>query len=1082
MADGSGRAEANRSLYYAVQMPHGTTEADRLAAALEHLVDPQLFIGVGGTGCGVVARLKRRWKLLPEARRRGRVQFFCIDTAGFYENRQDPVVTAHIDPASEYEALCQADQDLSEWYEQLEEGPRDEFDRWVGWYDGRQRPLPSQLNTAGAGAYRQFGRLAFAASFNRAVNQKLVTAAQRLVAASPGGGMAPQGNPQVWVIGGMSGGTGSGIFLDVVRAVHGVLARRSPRVKAVLVLPDVYRESPKVLSAAKHRMRPNAYALLKELDWIIAMDRRKEEYREVGLELPLFDMATTPSLAQFAQPIYLVNNELPRANVSVGVIDELKELTADAVFALSLGISERERQVNFGEWVADETRESRRRKAYAGLGVSRAVVPLFSIVYHLGLLLFAGAAEAGLLDSSTGLSGATRAPSDASNELTDKLMEVCDSRFMARRGQLSLPQFKVDDVADKGQTVAMDDYRRRLAGAADRHLATLRSTHDQTMIEVLAAAQATLDDFISSRHDDLATTIAVLEDTQRALRDARSALAGSRVGTSDGGGNAQRKLAGHSTSILRSALQIFGAPQTERSNALAHNAGKEVREAESRRISEFVDAEQREALAMIADSSAVTEQVGHEPDLLDRAVEAAENARVRLGQAARRAAADTAHFSIQSHVDGEVGVSTWLFPGQLRAERPDDDGPDRYLRSLAEDIGVGRPADLSKLAEDALKRARNAAPGFALSRLAESPGAGDAADYLDILRGAFMQVAEERLAGVAPHIMSGVLAAARNDGVTLADICDRLTTYGQPFLRLTAVAQSEGGGPGDRALISWLAPPDCTQGIDALGLANSATYVGPSDHEITRIASVYGLAVEDLHGIPEYRREYRTFLTEHCTDSMTGNVRTVHVAKGLASAIEDPIGAAQDAERTEDANERFALGLLLGKLFESSNKDAAAVASLKKIVSDVPANLRAAEMLPSPIVVTVRGRERRYSIADYRLRDTHRGPEVWLASLNYLDLGATISEAVETLMAGVGDRAPAIEVLAELVLSGQGPFARTPQEAVEKLKTFREWLQRESDRAADRAEADALDRLCKEVQEEIQEKEALFDSNPFPPV
>ena len=328
-----------------------------------------------------------------------------------------------------------------------------------------------------------------------------------------------------------------------------------------------------------------------------------------------------------------------------------------------------------------------------------------------------------------------------------------------------------------------------------------------------------------------------------------------------------------------------------------------------------------------------------------------------------------------------------------------------------------------------------------------------------------MRVAEEQLTQVAPHVAKGVLDAAEHDGVTLAEICERLETYGQPPLQLTSVARRRyEGGTDSHVLVTWLGPAGTKEAFDELGKAESSWYESPSHHEFTRIFTQYGLAIEDVHGMSEYRNEYLKFLNAY-SSKKAKSVRTVHVAADLAERIGDPLAASQDPKRLEDAYERFALGLLVGKLFGANEDVPAVVASLRELVETSPTYMRS--MLPSP----VSKEHGRYRLADYRLKESGNGERVRLDSGKHVDLGSSITEAVDVLIDGAEGRARAIEVLAEQVLSAGGPFAKRSQDAVAILQTFLGVLQKEMKDADDATERDALGRLCQEIQEEIAERQ-----------
>ncbi len=1066
MAIGRERTETDRTVEYARQLEQGKTEAARLEGALSRAEAPLLFVGLGGTGCGVVARLKRRWELIPEDRRSSRVQFFCIDTTGFEDaDYTDPVVREHIDASSEYLALCQPGVDYAKWYDAEKERLGTDFVTRHGWYDECQMPQGEQLGASGAGAYRQFGRLALDYSVDR-VSHALAACAQKLTGASPGGRLATLQPPHVYVVAGMSGGTGSGIFLDVVRAVHHALDGYFPRVSAVLVLPDIYRESPKVAAAAKARMRPNAYALLKELDWIVALNRTKLEYRSSGLELPWFPTQTTPDTTAFAMPVYLLDMDLPAANISVRQIDDIKELAANGIFSLTMGMSEGQRRANIDEWISDETDDNRRR-LYASFGMSRAFVPIYSMVHHLGLSLFARAVENGLLDRSQ--AGGSAEIESAVETLTQRLEAVASSAFDDRETGLALPRLNQEDVKARGATQAVSEYDRRLDDLLKDYKSDLSKTSAQTLEAAVATAENVVDQFLSERDDDLATTIGIIEGVTRSLGGKLADLTASDGGRAPGQSEAQARLTKHSTGILKSVLSMVGYDPIERTQALAEDATRPMRSEVLAQVSAVVNGERAAYYARLSDR-AVLGQVwagSSEPSSLGVRLTRALDARSRLKSAGQLAANETSSFRIRRQVDGEIGVTTLLFPAALTRQKADDRGPEEYMESLAKQLGVGK-SEMAQHVSAALERAKAAKPGFALHRI-EAPSGTDQLDGLDVLRGAFLKIAEEQLERIAPHLSAGLIATAEKDGVTLSEICDLLETYGAPPLRLSyEAARRYSSGAESPIITTWLGPVGVGTAFDELQ-KDGNWYDGPTDHELTRVFTEYGLAVEDIASQSEYRKEYHRFLVDRPT-------KTVHIAAGVADLITDPAGGSQEAALAEDAYERVALGLMLGMLFEAHENEPETVAAVKALVEMAPG--LALGDLPAPIQ---KNKDGHYMLADYRVVMSGGVENVKLCSAQLVDLGPSISIAVRRLMDGAEGRAPAIELLAERVLSAGGPFAQGPADAVELLQSFLGWLENSIATAEGSAERVAFERLCIEIREEIAERsEILRNPNPFP--
>jgi hypothetical protein len=149
------------------------------------------------------------------------------------------------------------------------------------------------------------------------------------------------------------------------------------------------------------------------------------------------------------------------------------------------------------------------------------------------------------------------------------------------------------------------------------------------------------------------------------------------------------------------------------------------------------------------------------------------------------------------------------------------------------------------------------------------------------------------------------------------------------------------------------------------------------------------------------------------------------------------------------------------------------MASLKALVESAPGQREG--VLPAPISKDKGGR---YQLADYRVVSSGGKDEVRLNSTQLVDLGPSINGAVSKMMNKEKDRALAIELLARRVLSPDGPFVKDQDDAVQLLSSFLVWLEDSLDDAGSGAERRALERLCREIQEEIEERAEDLD-NPF---
>ena len=124
---------------------------------------------------------------------------------------------------------------------------------------------------AGAGTYRQSARLMLSRNFNAVfstINSKL----QEICTVAQGVG-GNTGLVNIVIISGISGGTGSGTFLDIAQIVRSIMSRDAMlnnlkyRVSAYLIMPDVSCSVVPAAHPLQAVFKSNAYAALKELDF-----------------------------------------------------------------------------------------------------------------------------------------------------------------------------------------------------------------------------------------------------------------------------------------------------------------------------------------------------------------------------------------------------------------------------------------------------------------------------------------------------------------------------------------------------------------------------------------------------------------------------------------------------------------------------------------------------------------------------------------------------------------------------------------------------------------------------------------------
>jgi hypothetical protein len=215
---------------------------------------PTLFVGVGGTGAQAVEKVKRL--------------FLAYVRPQMQKNQS--AMTADIDPMYSFlafdtnkgekkELLTENREwfhlgvsDMAEFYEGLGQTPF--FKEWL------VRNYPLHSLDAGAGGYRNLGRLALLANIEkaqRAVDQSLqqiMTAAANL--------KAQDQVPNVHVFCSLSGGTGSGMLLDLCFLLRRMLPQQHKIIGHVAVLHGL----PSVPEIKRRDVQVNTFVALKELN------------------------------------------------------------------------------------------------------------------------------------------------------------------------------------------------------------------------------------------------------------------------------------------------------------------------------------------------------------------------------------------------------------------------------------------------------------------------------------------------------------------------------------------------------------------------------------------------------------------------------------------------------------------------------------------------------------------------------------------------------------------------------------------------------------------------------------------------
>lgn len=257
--------------------------------------NPMLVIGLGGTGIDALLRLKyqinRRFNLPVDPMTKKRLDKPAnVDFLAFETNEQDKnkkYKGIGLDPLNELILLSEAGigsilQNRSRLHPSI-----------ASW-------LSPELHIAdginGASGVRQGGRLLLFTKINQVVDaiQKKVKELQK----------GTDRKIYIFILTGLSGGTGSGCFLDIAYITRAILDLEAggsgidrSNIMGYLFTPDVNLANPSLSIHTQEYIKKNGYAALKELDYWMNIEERGEHFKQdygtrlsVDTQVPPFDL------------------------------------------------------------------------------------------------------------------------------------------------------------------------------------------------------------------------------------------------------------------------------------------------------------------------------------------------------------------------------------------------------------------------------------------------------------------------------------------------------------------------------------------------------------------------------------------------------------------------------------------------------------------------------------------------------------------------------------------------------------------------------------------------------------------------
>ena len=237
---------------------------------------PTMVVGVGGMGTNTVRAVKRRFRnvwggdQLP-----GMIQLLALDTEPL-NNRLDQ------EPLFSDEFAYMGKFDATRLVANLDQHP--EIARWWNYPS-----IPLGYIHNGAKQLRPIGRLCFFrnyVTFKQQLTTKLANLDKiRDMETAQNRGFPVVGNYQlIYVVSSLCGGTGAGMFLDVVHRIRAEV-RNNARIVGIFFLPDVL-EAEISSDLQRRRIRANAYAALKELNYFQETQKFSALYPSEQRELP----------------------------------------------------------------------------------------------------------------------------------------------------------------------------------------------------------------------------------------------------------------------------------------------------------------------------------------------------------------------------------------------------------------------------------------------------------------------------------------------------------------------------------------------------------------------------------------------------------------------------------------------------------------------------------------------------------------------------------------------------------------------------------------------------------------------------
>lgn len=450
-----------------------------------------LIIGLGGTGLRAVQTVKEKVfaqiepdEPAPAPKRYSHIQFLAIDADE--TDVQSMSGEARIDPGDEFQSLTMPTLATALLKKQMiKDNPL------CAWMDIDR--IDHLVGNQGAGGIRQVGRYLLFQKVDDLRSKIELKIRNAMEDQTPA-------HIDIYIMAGISGGTGSGCFIDTCYIVRDIVEKMGidGKLYGLFFLPDVVISKPKVASntSAVSWNQVNGYSALKELDYLMGLSEAGERFHQ---------NYGTFSIDTDRQPVdmcYLLSAKNSDGVTEAGAFEKSVNVAADFVVSYlsevnvstgkgaTSGLTIRGNDANITAGVNGLNRKHGANLYYHVLGAAEASVPFSQIMTYLACRLFSK------FDTMVGR--------DKKSPVKDDVVQLADSLGMGANSlyqklndgaqELYLPSFEEDLKLLKGMGVLdRERYPKEWADASNNwhdHCAGKRKGNMAGVAEPLISSRA----------------------------------------------------------------------------------------------------------------------------------------------------------------------------------------------------------------------------------------------------------------------------------------------------------------------------------------------------------------------------------------------------------------------------------------------------------------------------------------------------------------------------------------------------------------------------------------------------------------